>query len=421
MAAHPGNEILASAGAGFARIAEHPIGIAQMFVIVLLTVILLVYGVWEYRSHQANLRAIPIRVHVNGTRGKSSVTRLVAATLRAGGYRTFAKVTGTLPRIIDDRGFEVPILRPHGANIIEQFKIIRYMRKRRPDAIVIECMAVMPEYQWICEHRMLKSTIGIITNSRPDHLREMGPGLENVTKSLLNTLPENGVAFTTEKKMFSMMQVQAHKKRLKLCQVDPDIVPESAMQNFDHLEHRDNVALALAVGRHLNIPDEAALSAMYSSYPDVGALRLYLAKEDGKEVRFVNALAANDPESTLGIWQKVKIIYPQPDRIIVLLNARADRFDRSLQLLEMISTHISYDSLVSIGEKTHMLSQFYRRYGIDRSKVVEMGLTTTDAVYRRIFDLTVDRSIVLAMGNMGAGGLAVAHFFRDRGREKISG
>ena len=38
---------------------------------------------------------------MNGTRGKSSVTRLVAAGLREGGLKTFAKTTGTAPRVID--------------------------------------------------------------------------------------------------------------------------------------------------------------------------------------------------------------------------------------------------------------------------------------------------------------------------------
>jgi poly-gamma-glutamate synthase PgsB/CapB len=394
-----------------------------MLVIIILTISLLGYGFWEYHAHQRNLKAIPIRIHVNGTRGKSSVTRLIAATLRAGGYCTFAKVTGTLPRIIDDKGLEIPILRPHGANIIEQVKIIRFMRKRKPDAMVIECMAVLPEYQWICEHKMVKASIGVITNSRPDHLREMGPSLQNVTRSLLNTLPRHGVAFTAERKMFPLMEVEAQKRGIQLHQVDEDLVAPDAMPHFDHLEHRENVALALAVARHLNIPEPKALQGMYDSHPDAGALRLYRVQEDGKEIHFINALAANDPESTLSIWQKVLQIYPHPGTAVALLNTRADRFDRSLQLLEMISENIQYDYLVSIGEKTHMLAQHYRRYHIDPTRVIELGLTTKEAVFHKIFEIVPQKGMILAMGNMGAGGLAVAYYFRDRGKhkEKVSG
>ena len=42
-------------------------------------------GIFESRKHQANLKKISVRIHVNGTRGKSSVTRLIAAGLNAGG------------------------------------------------------------------------------------------------------------------------------------------------------------------------------------------------------------------------------------------------------------------------------------------------------------------------------------------------
>lgn len=390
-----------------------------MLVILILILLLLCYGALEYRAHQRNLHSISIRIHVNGTRGKSSVTRLIAATLRAGGYKTFAKTTGTLPRIIDDKGLEVPVLRAvYMPNIIEQVKIIRYMAKRHPDAIVIECMAVQPEYQWICEHRMIKATIGVITNCRADHLREMGPTLENVTRSLLNTLPDRGIAFTAEQRMFPLMKQVADEQGVEIYQVKGEDIPEDVMKHFDHLEHPDNVALALEVGRRLNIPEDIALKGMYQSHPDAGALRLYKVVEDDKVVRFVNALAANDPESTLEIWHTIRRIYPEDMTVIVLLNTRADRFDRSLQLLEMIGNYIRYDYLISIGEKTRMLAQHYRSCHIDRSKVVEMGITRTEAVYEKIFALTAERSMVLAVGNMGAGGLAVANYFREHRKMK---
>ena len=81
---------------------------------------LLAFAVAEFLLHQRRANNIPIRIHVNGTRGKSSVTRLIAAGLRNGGIRTVAKTTGTLPRIIDTDGKEIPIVRKAGANIIEQ-------------------------------------------------------------------------------------------------------------------------------------------------------------------------------------------------------------------------------------------------------------------------------------------------------------
>ena len=52
-------------------------------------------GLAEIIIHRRRLGRIPTRIHVSGTRGKSSVTRLVAAALREAGVPTAAKTTGT--------------------------------------------------------------------------------------------------------------------------------------------------------------------------------------------------------------------------------------------------------------------------------------------------------------------------------------
>src|SRR5436309_15371283 len=96
-----------------------------MIFIVLLTFVIVCYGAWEYIRHQKNVRPIPIRVMVNGTRGKSSVTRLIAAGLRSGGIKALGKTTGTKPRLIYPNGSEAPIMRPGNANTIEQIRVFR--------------------------------------------------------------------------------------------------------------------------------------------------------------------------------------------------------------------------------------------------------------------------------------------------------
>ena len=63
--------------------------------LLLILLILIILGVFESRMHQIALSKIPIRIHINGTRGKSSVTRLIAAGLRSHGIKTFAKTTGS--------------------------------------------------------------------------------------------------------------------------------------------------------------------------------------------------------------------------------------------------------------------------------------------------------------------------------------
>ena len=72
-------------------------------------IIVSIYGLIEFALHQKRIYSIPIRIHVNGTRGKSSVTRLIGSALREGGIQTISKVTGTYPRLILENGCEVGI------------------------------------------------------------------------------------------------------------------------------------------------------------------------------------------------------------------------------------------------------------------------------------------------------------------------
>ena len=67
-------------------------------VLTLALLALLTAGIVEQRRHERHLRSIRIRVLVNGIRGKSSITRLVAGALRGGDLRVVAKTTGTAAR-----------------------------------------------------------------------------------------------------------------------------------------------------------------------------------------------------------------------------------------------------------------------------------------------------------------------------------
>ena len=173
---------------------------SPLFILGALAIILIIAGLLEIKLHQLSLSGIPTRVHVNGTRGKSSVTRLIAAGLRAGGLRTFAKTTGTAPRVIDSEGNDRIIHRLRKPSIGEQVRLLKYFSNEKPDVVVMECMAVQPQYQWISEHQMVKADIGVFTNARPDHLDEMGPTEVDVVKSLCNSIPVNGTLVTAEKK-----------------------------------------------------------------------------------------------------------------------------------------------------------------------------------------------------------------------------
>ncbi|HPR17971.1 MAG TPA: poly-gamma-glutamate synthase PgsB [Candidatus Cloacimonadota bacterium] len=271
--------------------------------------LLIAYGSFEFYRNKYYRNMIPMIIHVNGTRGKSSVTRLLAAGLRASGKRVMAKTTGSAPVFIFENGQETAIKRHFGANIAEQPKIIRFAAKRRADILVMECMAVTPEYQWVTEHKIVKSNICVITNSRPDHLDVMGPGIRNVTLSLCNTFPPRGKAYTAERRMFPLMRKQADKLGTKIIQSVTETVTDAEMREFYYIEHKENVALALKICLDLGIDRVQALQEMYRAIPDIGATEIFRKTVAGKKVHFSHSFAANDPESTEVLMKHIIKLY----------------------------------------------------------------------------------------------------------------
>ena len=214
-----------------------------MWVILVLIFSIIVYGLWEFRSHHYHLKSLPIRVHVNGIRGKSSVTRLIAGGLRGGGLKVFAKTTGTKPRMIFVDGTEVPVLRLGKANVIEQTRIVAEAARQKVDYFVTECMGVEPHLQLLLERQFIRSQVGVITNVRSDHLDEMGPTLAHVAASLCNSIPKDGIVFTAEDQYLNIIEERAKMRGSKVCKTDSNTVCDDDLRGFSYLEHKDNVAL----------------------------------------------------------------------------------------------------------------------------------------------------------------------------------
>ena len=295
-----------------------------LIILGILALSLCIAGILEFQYHQQSLNLIPLRIHVNGTRGKSSVTRLIAAGLREGGFRTFAKTTGTAPRVIDAQGKDRIIHRLRLPSIGEQVRLLKYFSSEKPDVVVMECMAVQPQYQWIAEHQMVQSHIGVITNVRPDHLDEMGPTEDDVAKSLCNTIPVNGTFITGEDQKTILLKKIAEKNGSEFINSDDNTITKKELEMFSYMEHPSNVAVALDVCQKAGVDRKTALSGMHKVQPDVGALVSWDLDINKKRIQFVNGMAANDPVSTLQIWKFVIDRYPVDGGTCVFFNSRDD-------------------------------------------------------------------------------------------------
>lgn len=388
-----------------------------MFIVLTVCTITLLYVCAlhvQWRRHNHRLARIPIRIHVNGTRGKSTVTRLIAAGLRAGGISTIAKTTGTTPRLILPDGSERPILRPNGPNIQEQVNTIDVASRHGVRAVVLECMAVNPEFQWISEHEMIQSGIGVITNVRLDHTDVMGARLDQIASCLANTIPRNGALVTPEADGIGILRRRAERLGTRVMQADPEAVTDEDLAGFADIPFRENVATALEVCRLLNVDRAEALRGMQEALPDPGVLRVSRCEFDGKRVLFANALAANDITSTRQIWRGVTSLCTDAQNVL-LVCSRRDRPARDDDFVKAISAGWNYDMLILAGDGTPAVRRRLLARGVSASSVVDLTGTAHASVPAEIVRRLPQRSVVVAAGNIVGLGETIADFFFDGG------
>jgi poly-gamma-glutamate synthase PgsB/CapB len=336
---------------------------------------LLVWWAREALSHRARINGISHRIHVNGIRGKSTVTRIVAGMLREAGMVTIAKSTGTEAAVINTGGVDEPIRRKGPATILEQIEVVRDYVDHSVDALVIECMALKPAYQDVSERMIVRSTIGVLTNVREDHQDVMGESLREIAQSLLSTCPTNGILITAEQNP-SIQRVifrEAAKRNTRVIVADPDAVTDEDIARFDYIAFKENVAIGLALARHLGIPRRVAMDGMVAAPPDPGVLRMKDLRIGDKRVTWANLFAVNDRESMVVAMDKL-IPFMTPETTTVgILNNRSDRERRALQFADVAVFDLAFDRLVTFGAYEPLVTDRLVENGYPLDRIVNLG------------------------------------------------
>lgn len=342
-------------------------------------------------------------IHINGIRGKSTVSRLVDAGLRSAGYKVFTKTTGTSPRIIDVHNAEREIPRQGKANIREQIQALRWAVRQHADILIVECMAVKPVLQAVCEHAILRSDVTAITNVRADHLDEMGKTLDEIAVSLSNTIPDHAAFFTADAAYFDFFTQQCAPKHTKV------FLSGDLQDAYRAIDFPDNVALALDICAYLGVDKTKALEGMKNYRKDPGCFTIisYL-NEQKQTLFFINTLAANDPQSTEIILQKAASQEYWHHKRFLLINNRTDRMSRLEQYVQFAVAHQELFDIILISGESKQL--FYQRL---QPQIGCTNIIIVDNV--QYFETLKEDAVIFAAGNICRSGKILADYFERKG------
>lgn len=357
--------------------------------------------IYEKISLEKARKKINIVIHVNGIRGKSTVSRLIDAGLRDGKKKVFTKVTGTEPKYIDIDNQEKDIKRIGKANIREQIRTIKKAAKCGADILVLECMAVKPELQKISEEKIVKADIGVITNVRYDHLDEMGESLEEIANSLCNTMPQDGIIVTGEEKKLDIIKEKAKLKATKVLFMD------GLKDEYKEIDFMENVVVALKVCECLGVEREVALKRMKKYKKDSGVLKeIKFLNSQGKKISFINLLAANDPDSSEKIIKSFESEELWSRKKYLMVNNRRDRLSRLEQFVSFVEKHEkNFEKVFISGESINI---FYKKLHKNQNKI---------EVLKDIeqFDVLSENSVIFAVGNICGKGKNLLKEIESRG------
>ena len=360
----------------------------------------------EYVAHRRRVDALQWRVHVNGIRGKSTVTRIIAGMMREAGLTTIAKSTGTFAAVINAVGVDEPINRKGPATILEQIEVVKQYVQPGVDALVIECMALKPEYQEVSERMIVRSNIGVLTNVREDHQDVMGETLPEIARSLLSTCPRDGILITSEQnpEILEVMREVCAEKGSRLVVADPDVVTDADIARFDYIAFKENVCIALAIGDLLGIPRDVAMDGMVKADPDPGVLRMKELAIGGKKVTWANLFAVNDRESMIAAMEKLVPYMTDETTTVGILNNRADRERRAIQFADVAAFDLTFDRLVTFGAYEGLVTDRLKANGYPAAHIINLGdehhPSQEEIIQRMIVDQPTSHVLVVGFVNI---------------------
>jgi len=379
-----------------------------MLIISVILILLLSLLIMEKRMLQKSIGFMNMRIHVNGTRGKSSVTEYIAAGIASARPGVMAKVTGIIPSVIHN-GVIQPVNRTGPARVQEQVTILRSAFSKKVKTMVMECMSIAPELQKL-EGSIFKPHLYVITNIRDDHREEMGKDIESQAEAICNAIPANCRVITGERQFIKKIEEKASAGNSTV--ITAGELEERLRKQLPYGIFPENVALALTVCWEAGIDPEKAEAGIMNWIAGTKS-PLTTIHAGGKNIRFLNAFSVNDVTSTesfIGHWKEVA---DHKGKISVILNTRADRPVRSDLFSEWIAKNPqSFDRIIVTGTHRKRARHKLLRSGVEKEKVSCWDRKEMRDPVKSLVSSVEDGSFVAGAGNIGGDGFHIINELR---------
>lgn len=317
-----------------------------MSIVAAAAAIILFLGIAENYLHQRALKRIPLRILVNGTRGKTTVTRMVASVLNAAGIRAYAKTTGSeARRILPDGSEEAYRREKRPVSMMEQLPFVRLAVRGKAQAIVVECMAQRIENQQLIAQKLIRPHYVLVTNAYVDHVEEIGKTEEETVHVLAQSFTDDcGVIAIDER-------FGAYTDRLIL---PGDKVDVSGFAHCAFPVHEENVRLVMALASRLDIGQETVCRGIQNVRPDIGMYKeIHL-----QHICVRNAFAVNDPDSFFTVLND----YARHGAYSLIYNHRKDRSYRLEAFARVLRASACPPECIGVvGEDKEWCAKYMRR------------------------------------------------------------
>lgn len=357
----------------------------------------------ERRIISTSVMALQTRIHVNGTRGKSSVVKYIAAGLSVKDPSVLAKVTGVIPSLISS-GIVQVLGRTGVARVQEQFSIMKLAKGRGINTLVLECMSIAPELQQL-ESRVFKPHIYVITNIKDDHREAMGISLREQAESICNAIPESCTVITNELVFLDLIKEKAEIVGSRV--VVPDTDKLLADIDLPKGVFPQNVALALSVCEQQGTKKEECLETIIKTF-DKEESPYTIVNTGSGNIHFLNAFSVNDADSTetfINYWRDKT---GSDQEYSVLFNTRADRPLRTDMLSEWLAANSSrINKILLVGDHSRRAYRMLSKSSVDKKNIHLLKRNSIQGLKNRLLTTVPEDSLLVGIGNIGGYGLLI--------------